>query len=275
MKNIFISIALVLLFCLPAMAQVNLFTEQRVYKQIDTVSLHMNFYMPSQTTAGKLLPAVIFFFGGGWTGGTVKQFLPHCQFLASQGIIGITVEYRVKNIHETTPLDAIMDAKSALRWLKKNGSDLGIDPERIVAAGGSAGGHLAAATATIEKFNNPSDDLTVDPMPAALILFNPVLNTKSLSGRFENKKNALQASPINFVDEEVPPTLIFHGTEDQLVPYISMLEFQQKMQEKGNYCEVILFGGMKHAFFNKGMNDDRPYNRTLLIMKQFLDEFIL
>lgn len=275
MKKIFISILLISSINLSSPAQTEGYTESHVYMTLDSLSMHLYLYGLSEKTSDELLPAVIFFFGGGWVDGTVKQFQPHCQFLASHGIIGITAEYRVKNTHGTTPMDAIMDAKSALRWLKKNGRDLGIDPERIVAAGGSAGGHLAAATATIDELNNPSDDLSVDPMPAALILFNPVLNTNSLSDRFGNKKNSFQASPIFFVDEEVPPTLIFHGTDDQLVPYTSMLEFQQKMHEKGNYCEVILFGGMKHAFFNKGMNDDRPYHRTLLVMKQFLDEFIL
>jgi acetyl esterase len=275
MKRIFIPVVLVTFFCFPVLAQVNFSAEQRVYKKIDTISLHLNIYMPSQTTERILLPAVIFFFGGGWVGGTPNQFKPHCQFLASHGIIGITAEYRVKNRHGTSPIDAIMDARSALRWLKTNGTELGIDTSRILAAGGSAGGHLASTTATIDDLNDPSDDLSVDPMPAALILFNPVLNTEVLPDRFENQESAIKASPMNFVDKDIPPTLIFHGTDDNLVPYESILEFQQKMQDAGNYCEVILFGGMGHGFFNKGRHDDRPYYRTLAIMKQFIEEFVL
>jgi acetyl esterase/lipase len=275
MKKILFYILLIASTTSSLLAQTEGSTESHEYKTVDSVTLHLNIYRPSEKTSDELLPAVIFFFGGGWVSGTVDQFKPHCQFLASQGIIGITADYRVKNKHGTTPLDAIMDAKSAMRWLKKNGPELGIDPKRIVAAGGSAGGHLAAATATIDEFNDPSDDFTIDPTPVALILFNPVLNTNMLIDRFLNEESSYKASPINFIDEEVPPTLIFHGTDDQLVPYDSMLEFQRKMQEKGNYCEVILFGGMRHAFFNKGANDDRPFNRTLVLMIQFIDEFVL
>jgi acetyl esterase/lipase len=249
--------------------------EHHIYKETDTVALQLYLYRPAENRVDSLIPAVIFFFGGGWVGGTPKQFKPHCQFLASHGIVGIAAEYRVKNRHGTSPTDAIMDAKSALRWLKKNGMELGIDTSRILAAGGSAGGHLAAAIATIDDINDPSDDLAVSPMPAALILFNPVLNTEVLPDRFENQESAFKASPMNFVDKDIPPTLIFHGTDDSLVPYDSILEFQRKMQDTGNYCEVILFGGMGHGFFNKGKHDDRPYRRTLAIMKQFIDEFVL
>lgn len=275
MKKALLLILMVLIISFLVQGQPGKYKEKRIYKKIDNVALHLYFYVPEKRTSNKLLPAVIFFFGGGWVNGTVNQFKPHCLFLIDHGIIGITAEYRVKNKHGTTPLDAIADAKSAMRWLKKNGEELGIDPERIIAAGGSSGGHLAATTATIENFNDPEDDLSVEPTPCGLILFNPVLNTDALIERFDGEESSHKASPINFVDKEVPPTLIFHGTDDNLVPYSSMLAFQEKMHAYDNYCEVILFGGMGHAFFNKGKHEDRPFKRTLAIMNEFIKEFIL
>jgi acetyl esterase/lipase len=258
----------------PGSGHTQLLQEKRIYKKTDSISLHLYFYIPAEIPNESLMPAVIFFFGGGWVNGTMNQFKPHCLFLADHGVIGITAEYRIKNKHGTTPLAAIADAKSAMRWLKTHGKELGIDPERIVASGGSAGGHLAAATATIDRFNDPEDEISIDPTPCALILFNPVLDTEPLARRFESDSVSINASPINFVDKDVPPTLIFHGTDDNLIPFTSMLEFQNKMQASDNYCEVILFGGFGHGFFNKGRNDNRPFERTLALMAQFIDEFV-
>jgi len=216
---------------------------------------------------------VIFFFGGGWVQGTTTQFQPHCKYLSTLGIIGITAEYRVKNRHNTTPQDAITDAKSAMRWLKANAVQLNIDKDMIIAAGGSAGGHLAACTATLDGFNDPNDDSSIDPIPAALILFNPVLEIPGkVADRFGGEEEARKISPSFFVSEKTPPTLIFHGTEDQLVPASTILEFQKKMINSGNTCEVILFGDEQHAFFNVGKKGNRPYHQTLVLMKQFLVE---
>lgn len=242
------------------------------YKTKDSVHLDLHIYYPKKMKRNTPIPAVIFFFGGGWTSGNTGQFSSHCKFLAENGIAGITAEYRIKNIHGTTPQDAISDAKSAMRWLKSNAEGIQIDKNRIVAAGGSAGGYLAACTATLEGFNDPSDDTSIDPTPAGLILFNPVVNTIGLKERFGGEQEVRKTSPIFHISETTPPTLIFHGTDDTLVPPSTILEFQKIMIGKGNTCEVILFGGEKHAFFNKGRKNDRPFHQTLVLMKQFLIE---
>jgi acetyl esterase/lipase len=242
------------------------------YKTIDTIDLDLQVVYPKKIKKRANIPAVIFFFGGGWFGGTTKQFMPHCQYLAGLGMIGITAEYRVKDMHGTTPQDAISDAKSAIRWLKLHAEELQIDKNRIIAAGGSAGGHLAACTATLPGFNDTRDDLSIDPIPGALILFNPVVVITRFSDRFGGEEKAKAASPIFFISENTPPTLIFHGTDDKTVPAATILEFQKKMIGHGNTCEVILFGDKDHAFFNKGKDNDRPYHQTLALMKQFLVE---
>ncbi len=272
MKFIVLLVSLSILLSMKGFPQKNISPVTYTYKVKDTIHLDMHIYYPKKLKRNATVPAVIFFFGGGWTGGNTGQFTSHCKFLADNGIAGITAEYRIKNKHNTTPQDAITDAKSAMRWLKSNANDIKIDKNRIVAAGGSAGGHLATCTATLDDFNDPTDDISIDPKPTGLILFNPVLNTIGFKERFGGEDEVRKTSPVFHISKSTPPTLIFHGTEDTVEPPSTVLEFQKIMIAEGNTCEVILFGGEKHAFFNKGRKDDRPFHQTLALMKQFLIE---
>ena len=119
-----------------------------VYKKIGDVELKLHLY--ESKSENKKRPAIVFFFGGGWTGGSPKQFFPHCEHFASLGMVAISAEYRVKSRHGTTPFECVKDGKSAIRYVRANAKKLGIDPKKIIAGGGSAGGHVAACTGTIE-----------------------------------------------------------------------------------------------------------------------------
>lgn len=92
-------------------------------------------------------------------------------------MVAISAEYRIKKIHNTSPKEALVDAKSAIRWVRGNAQALGIYPTKIVVGGGSAGGPIAAATATSKGFNESDEDATISARPIALMLFNPVLDT--------------------------------------------------------------------------------------------------
>src|SRR5207244_268255 len=110
-----------------------------------------------------------------WTNGSVKQFEPQAEYLATRGMVAIRADYRIKSKHEVTPVECVEDAHAAMRWVRKNAGMLGIDPNRIVASGGSAGGHLAACTADPDP-RRGSTHYAVSSRPNALLLFNPVLN---------------------------------------------------------------------------------------------------
>ena len=84
-------------------------------------------------------PAAVFFFGGGWNGGSVSQFEKHARYLAQRGIVAFLADYRVKSRQGITPDACVQDGKSAIRWVRANASRLGVDPKRIAAGGGSAG----------------------------------------------------------------------------------------------------------------------------------------
>ncbi|HEY3841198.1 MAG TPA: alpha/beta hydrolase fold domain-containing protein, partial [Bryobacteraceae bacterium] len=145
------------------------------YKQTSTRPLYLYSLAPAQS--GSARPAIVFFFGGGWKGGSTDQFDDQARHLTDRGMVSILVDYRVEARDRSTPFDSVHDARSAMRWVRTHAAELHIDPSRIVASGGSAGGHLAGATAILDGVDDPADDLRVSPAPAALILFNPVLDT--------------------------------------------------------------------------------------------------
>jgi acetyl esterase len=243
-----------------------------VYKTLDTIDLKLFIYTPGEMPEDKLYPAVIFFFGGGWENGNVGQFAAHCRHLAEKGVIGITAQYRIKSKHNSTPQDAMEDAKSAVRWVREHAEEYRIDPSRIAAGGGSAGGHLAACTGLVPGFENELENLEVSSRPDAMILFNPVVEIPPLSDRFGGDEQGMKASPLNFVGENVPPCIIFHGTHDTLIDKDQILEFQKVMKENGNYCEVVLFGDQGHGFFNTNRSEGRYYKMTVALMDVFLTE---
>ena len=106
------------------------------YKKVDGHSLKMNIFLPEGHKATDKRPAIVFFFGGGWNGGSPSQFYPFCKHLASKGMVAMSAEYRIKSKHKTNPDACVKDGKSAIRWARKNAAEWGIDPNRIAAGGG-------------------------------------------------------------------------------------------------------------------------------------------
>lgn len=238
--------------------------ESTVYKTIGEIKLKLYIFQPPGRNDQERLPAIIFFFGGGFAGGKVTQFEPQCKYLVDRGMVAVLVEYRVKNRHGATPFECVADAKSAIRWVRTHAFKLGVDENRIAAGGGSAGGHLAACTALIKGYDDNNEDLNVSSVTNALVLFNPVLD---LPEAFKNEpretsndwlNRASEISPIHHVISGAPPTIIFHGTNDSSVPFQQAILFAEEMKKNGNYCEVIPYEGRGHGFFNydKGNNPD-------------------
>lgn len=216
------------------------------------------------------LPAMVFFFGGGWANGNIQQFAPQGRELADRGMAVVLVDYRVWKKHGTQPVTCIEDAKSAMRYIRKNAERLNIDPERIAASGGSAGGHLAAATALVKAFDSPDDDLSVSPEPNALVLFNPVFNNAAEPegyGYDRISKHFPEFSPAHNISTDAPPTLILIGSQDHLIPLSTAEAFADKMKEKGCHCELEVYEGAGHGFFNRQPH----YDLTLARMMDFLE----
>ncbi|MDX1284826.1 MAG: alpha/beta hydrolase [Draconibacterium sp.] len=249
-------------------------TSKMVYKQVNGNQLEMTMYKPIITGSAKL-PAIVFFFGGGWVSGTPGHFKMQAEYLASRGIIAFCPDYRVKNRHKTTPFESVKDARTAMRYLKVHGEELGVDTDRIVASGGSAGGHLAACTAIIDEINEDTDDLNVTISPFALVLFNPVVDTgKKGYGSEKVKGREFEISPVHHITPGVPPTLIVHGKDDTTVPYENVQRFCHVMKQQGNSCKLKGYRNQTHGFFNFSKKP-KYFKKTLQQTEKFLENLEL
>lgn len=243
--------------------------EKILYKQIDTTKLFMEKYSPKNIDTTKKHPAIVFFFGGGWNKGSIHQFKPHANYFSQRGIVCFLVDYRVRNRHKTTPFESLKDAKSAIRFIKENANSYFLDTTKIVASGGSAGGHLAAAAALVNEYNDDSDNLSISSKPNALILFNPAIDNGPGGVGYKRIGEAYKKfSPLHNIKEESPPTIIFSGTKDKLIPVKTIELYQKKMISFGNRCDVYLYEGKQHGFFN--YNKFKNYKETLLKADEFL-----
>jgi len=244
----------------------------QIYKEVDGYSLNLHiFRSPAHISGAAPKPAIVFFFGGGWAGGTPTQFYPQCEYLADRGMVAMAAEYRVKSRHNTTPFECVMDGKSALRWIRKNAAKLGVDPERIGAGGGSAGGHVAAAVATVPGLNEEGEDLSISCLPDTLVLFNPVYdNGPGGFGYPKLKDRYREISPMHNLREGMPPTIVFLGDQDRLIPVSTAEKFRDEMHKLGNRSELVVYPGQSHGFFNQG-KPGGGYLKTLQEMDKFLN----
>jgi acetyl esterase len=251
------------------------------YKTIGPTNLQLYLFTPKDHAATNRRPAIVFFFGGGWTTGSPQQFEKQCRYFASRGMVAITADYRVASRQRVKPPQCVADAKSAIRWVRRNAARLGIDPNRIVAAGGSAGGHLAAAAAVVPDVDEPGEDTSVSAVPNAAVLFNPALVLAPLEGlnleRFSSRVSAERMggdprliSPAHHVKAGAPPMIIFHGKADTTVPFATAEAFTAKMKAAGNRCELVGFEGQPHGFYNYRRGDSRLFVQTLEQADQFL-----
>ena len=249
---------------------------QPVYKQTPQRDLFTRVYAPAAPVPGKKYPCAIFFFGGGWLNGSLLQFGSHCEYLVSKGFIAMTPQYRVEEVDGTTPREAAEDAISCVRWVREHAEELNIDPDRIVVGGGSAGGHLAAATATLTEIYATNDNLSVSCRPNLLALFNPVVDASSnalLSVYYDKIADYWQEfSPTHNIQSNMPPTVIFHGVEDSAVPVWTVQDFAPKVEATGAVCDLYLYPGKDHGFFNEGDGENPYFFDTMYRMGQFLEE---
>jgi acetyl esterase/lipase len=236
-----------------------------------TLFLHVS---PPRESIGSPAPTAVFYHGGGWVAGNWRMFLPQAARLNAQGVLAVLVEYRTEG-----PVVAAEDAVAAMNAVVGMGRDIGCDTARIVAIGGSAGGHLALATAVLELPNTEPDH-----RPAALVLLNPVTNTSGDFpvgfGRrhFDSTDQARLYSPMHHVGEKTPPMLIMHGTADTAVHHENSVDFARKVASHGGHAEIILYPGQRHGFFNPrsgpmhrpGAGNDTYFDRTTREMARFI-----
>ena len=237
------------------------------FKTIGQRELKLYCHFPPDWKAGDKRPVIVFFFGGGWKGGRVGQFEAQADYLAGRGLVAARADYRVKSRDGVTPDKCVEDARSAVRWIRKNAQRLGIDPERLISSGGSAGGHLAACTMIADSVDDEDDDLTISTVPQAMVLFNPVLDFthERMITRLEgNDQLARKISPTLHLDKDSPPAVIFFGSNDRLKVFGD--EYWAKAEKLGVRADKYIAEGQGHGFFNRS-----PWlERTLIVADKFL-----
>ncbi len=219
------------------------------YKNIDDTALTLHIFSPANSSA-KPHSAIVFFFGGGWSVGTPMQFYPECAHFAAKGFVAISADYRIASVNHTTPFASVTDGKSAIRWVRQHAAELGVDPNRIVAAGASAGGQVAAATGIVPGLDESSEDMSVSSKPNALLLWYAVVdNGPDGYGPPEMKKRFQEISPLHNLTSNAPPTLLLLGTKDQYVPVKTAELFKSRIEQGGGHCELMLFPGAGHPIY--------------------------
>jgi len=235
------------------------------YKKSNGVDREIEVFFPKgHDPSRKPGPGIIMFHGGGWGGGSRKQFQPLCRYFASRGVVAATVTYQLASKswkgEGSRKRVCITDAKSAIRWYKEHAADLGIDPLRIVAGGGSAGGHISLLATPNPGLNDPQDPKGFDTSVAAYLLFNPALSADDA-----------QDPDVNFLDHlkaDFPPAIVFFGSDDSWLKkgwnpaYAKMETLEIKT------VDLRIANGQGHAFFNKP-----PWvNVTLVESDKFLTQ---
>lgn len=250
---------------------------EEIYKSVGGVDLPVYIWGPDPAKSPPYPKSVAaFFFGSGWDHGQVSQFAPHCVYFASRGMVTLAFDYRLSSKHGTGPHEAMADARSAMRWIRLNAVEMGINPGKVVGIGGSGGAHAIASAALLDgnNYDERGEDCSINPAPNALVLFNPVMDTSKAGfglDRFPSPGDAKAANLIRAIRPGFPPMLIMHGTADRVVPAGGSYEFAKKSSKKKNFCRLVEFEGQGHGFFNFNLSFEM-YEATLLAMDEFLVE---
>ncbi len=226
-------------------------------------------------------PAVLWLHGGGWSGGDRKQLRRQAAYMASHGVAGVAIEYRLDpKYHYPAP---IFDAKEAVRWMRKNAAKYHIDPKRIAAVGSSAGGHLAALMGVTN--GDPAVEGNgcckhYSSAVQAVVAFNGIYDLKVMSvGRARMVTRFLgqpcgtdamtcrAASPVTHVKNGDPPFLIMHGTADQTAPFGQAQAMVKALRAAGDTADFFIAPHAPHTFWAQ----KQWYVPSREAMRTFLD----
>jgi len=227
-------------------------SEPFVFRTVGPTELRLHVVKPAGWTKENRRPGFVSFFGGGWNSGSPARSITWAKWAAGQGLVGIAPDYRTRDRLGGTPEDCVADGRAAVRWITEHAAELGIDPQKIIAMGGSAGGHVAAWTA-IPKAGPGKEDPAPSVLPAALVLLNPVTDTteSGYGGPKRFGRDAARARACSVPDQmpaRMPPVIVFHATADTTVPYANSVAFRDKLVTGGNRCELVTFEGLGHSY---------------------------
>ncbi len=252
------------------------------YKNTNDKSLQLDLYKRKNLT--KPAPLLVFIHGGGWNHGNRADYLTYLIPFAQEGYITATISYRF--LKDGTYPACVEDVQDAIQWFFRNGEKYGYDPDRIALIGGSAGGHLALLGAYgWHRLHSIPDSTALEThhkIKAVVDIYGPIdftteyarnhrLITNFIAHSYEdNPELYREASPIQYVNKDCPPTMILHGTSDNLVPISQADLLKSKLDSLGIPCIYYPLPLWPHT-----MDIDKRVNEyAKKKMNQFFDEFL-
>ncbi|WP_299443010.1 alpha/beta hydrolase [uncultured Aquimarina sp.] len=234
---------------------------------------------PENYTPKKEYPAIVIFHGGGWSIGEASWGFSNAKHYASKGMVAFSVQYRLQDLENgITPYESVLDAQTAIRWVRKNATKFSIDKNKIASYGWSAGAHLAACAAIFKNLDRP--DEKISSAPNLLALKSPALSLLSYSNfqkRLLDKITVAKLSPAEHVSENTPPTIIVMGRTDTVTPLEGSKLYQSNMDKYGNECKLIVYDGVGHLFTPATEPDDgwpNPDKKIRLMAQEEMDQFL-
>ncbi|BDS05889.1 lipase [Oceaniferula spumae] len=232
--------------------------------------LKLDCFFPSDHKEGGNKSCIILFFGGGWSGGDTSQFYGYSKYFASRGMVAISAQYRTMKSHKASPRNCVEDGKATIRYVRAHAKELGIDPNKIVVGGGSAGGHVAAATAMCPKID-ATPDSKISCQPNALMLFNPVYdNGPGGYGHARVTAYWKDISPMHNIRADLPPMISFFGDNDKHIQVATINAFQKKMEDVDNQSDTHIYKGQTHGFFHISKGGRKMFEDVLTKADAFL-----
>ena len=230
------------------------------YRDVESTPLKLYVFAPPKPARDGHAPAILLFHGGGWVAGAPDWTFTSARRYAELGLVAVSVQYRLSDEH-VTPIDALADVCSAFRWVRAQAASLRVDPRRIAASGVSAGGHLAAAAATIGCGNSEGGFATGGP--DALVLWSPALDLS----RDEHFRRLLRGraavtaySPVEHVRARMPPVHIVHGERDTLTPLSGSRRFCELVKAGGGRCDLAEYPGVGHLLTRNLAEQERDFD---------------
>jgi acetyl esterase/lipase len=240
------------------------------YKQVDGFELDMHLFLPDSSIQNNKKTAIIFFHGGGWTDGKPDWFFKTCKMYVKKGWVAASVEYRIANRHGTLPFESVKDAKSAIRWIRLNADKYGIDKNKIIASGNSAGGHLILCTALLDDYNESTDSINISAIPNLLMInsgvYDLTIATGGIWAKIENKDSIRSISPMKNIKKVYIPILMIHETNDNISPYWTADRFVKEYSKLSDLIKLETLNEAGHFIWF-----DPNYSKTVIkVQEDFL-----
>jgi acetyl esterase/lipase len=250
--------------------------------------LTLDLYLPTRRSADPPRPLIVFVHGGAWKGGHSRQsgafedWPKTLASLAAQGNVVSSVNYRLSG---EAPFPAAMfDVKNAIRWLRAHADAYGIDRQRVLIWGNSAGGQLAALVAVSCKVTalsvpSPAENES-DCVQGAIAWYGMFDFTAASPNEVEQRylgcsgtkcEVAQLASPIRHVRAGLPPFLLIHGAKDRTVPAAQSEAFARALRASGVSVDLLILPDADHSFIGATAAETR---RDSLLAFQRSTEFI-